>query len=76
MIGRKRKEFRNIWIVTFLALLLAAVSVSMRLSESVFRSVAALLPRPVVDYALEFLFLYLLGLLLVTYGRWRKAYRP
>lgn len=75
MIGRKRKEFRNIWIVTFLALLLAAVSVSMRLSESVFRSVAALLPRPVVDYALEFLFLYLLGLLLVTYGRWRKAYR-
>jgi PAS domain S-box-containing protein len=73
--GRKGRESLEIWIVTVLAILLAAVSVATRLSESAFRFVAGLVSRRMITYIQEFLFLYLLGLLFLTYRRWRRAYR-
>jgi PAS domain S-box-containing protein len=73
--GRKRKEPRDIWIVTLLAVLLAALGVWMRLSQSVFKFIAGLFPAQIINYIQDFLFLYLLGLLFITYRRWRRAYK-
>ncbi len=73
--GPKRREYRDILAVTIICLGFALLSVSLRLSSALGLIVLGFIPPDVVEYATEFIFLYLMGLLLVTYRRWRTAYR-
>jgi len=75
LIGRKSREPRDVLIVTLLTVLIAGAGLAMRLSEAVYRLFSGLVPPRVFNAVLGFLILYLLGLLLVTYRRFRKAGR-
>jgi PAS domain S-box-containing protein len=73
LVGQKTREPRNVLVVIFLAIALAGFSLTVRLSEAVYRLLVGLIPPRIFNAVLQFLFLYLLGLLLVTYRRWRVA---
>jgi len=71
----KPREYRDILAATILCLGFALLSVTLRVSSTLGLIVLGLIPPDVVEYGTEFIFLYLAGLLLVTYRRWRKADR-
>lgn len=61
--------------MTFLCLGFALISVTLRVSSTLGLIVLGFIPADIVEYGTEFIFLYLTGLLLITYRRWRRAYR-
>jgi len=73
LVGQQSREPRNVLVVIFLAIVLAVFSLTIRLSEAVYHLLVGLIPPRIFNAVLQFLFLYLLGLLLVTYRRWRVA---
>jgi PAS domain S-box-containing protein len=73
--GHKPKEIRDILIVTFLCLGFSLISVILRLSSTLGKLVLGFVSEHAVEYATQFIFLYLMGLLLIAYRRWRKAFR-
>ncbi|MGB8953386.1 MAG: HD domain-containing phosphohydrolase [Candidatus Aminicenantales bacterium] len=73
--GKRSKEIRDVLLVTLICLIVALLNVSIRLSQTLYNSIVGLVSLRTVEYAANFIFLYLTGLLLVTYRRWRQTYR-
>ncbi|MCX5803517.1 MAG: PAS domain-containing protein, partial [Proteobacteria bacterium] len=69
---RKTKEWRDIVLATILSITFPFFIVSIHLSERLYSYFSDLAPL-VTEYVVNFIFLYLAGLLYITYHRWKRA---
>jgi diguanylate cyclase (GGDEF)-like protein/PAS domain S-box-containing protein len=69
---RKTKEWRDIVLATILSITFPLFTASIHLSERLYRYFSDLAPL-VTEYVVNFIFLYLAGLLYITYHRWKRA---
>jgi diguanylate cyclase (GGDEF)-like protein/PAS domain S-box-containing protein len=69
---RKTKEWRDVVLVTIISILFSLFTASIHLSERLYRYFSDLAPL-VTEYVVNFIFLYLAGLLYITYHRWKRA---
>ncbi len=70
---RKRAETLQIWLAVAIALVLSVYRLSTELSAPLRHTIESHTRLPVADFMANLLFLMLLGLLGLAYGRWRRA---
>ncbi|MBM3294246.1 MAG: PAS domain S-box protein [Candidatus Aminicenantes bacterium] len=75
LVGRRKREARDVLAVALVALVSAGLSAAVTLGETARRFIDGSVPHPLFRSARHFLFLFLLGLLFLTYRRWRTADR-
>lgn len=70
---KKQKELRDVIIVSVMAIFLPYLSMSVQLSERIYNFCLEYSCVWLAEYSVNFVFLYLAGLLFITYRRWRSA---
>jgi two-component system cell cycle sensor histidine kinase/response regulator CckA len=68
-----RKEFRDVIIVSVITIFFPLFSMSIHLNERLYAYFRENNCLFVAEYLVNFIFLYLIGLLFLTYRRWKKA---
>lgn len=75
MAGRSTEGSRDIVVVTALSVIFSVFSVYVHFSERIYRHFISSYSAEAFEYLVNFVLLYLAGLLLVIYRRWRRAHR-
>jgi len=73
IIGMKQKELRDLAIVTIISIIFPFFHIIRQLSETLHEHFIAYTSVAFAEYCTKFVFLYLAGLLVITYRRWRNA---
>ena len=73
--GMKSREILDLAVVTFLAILFSVFGITIHFIENIYKFFQDYYGSEIARFSVNFIFLYLSGLLWVTYRRWRSAER-
>jgi diguanylate cyclase (GGDEF)-like protein/PAS domain S-box-containing protein len=69
----KEREFLDVLVVTALAIFFSLFGLSIHFIEPIYRFFVSYYGTEIAKFAINFIFLYLTGLLWLTYKRWKRA---